>query len=52
LPGERILETDSNGRVRERSVKSGDYAWLPEPATRSLTNSGVTPLELVEVELK
>jgi quercetin dioxygenase-like cupin family protein len=52
LSGERLLETDSNGQVRERSIKSGDFAWLPGPASRSVTNGGVTPLELVEVELK
>jgi hypothetical protein len=52
LSGERLLETDSNGEVKEIPVKSGDFAWLPGPASRSVTNAGSTPLELVEVELK
>jgi hypothetical protein len=52
LSGERLLETDSNGQVRETPVKSGDFAWLPGPGSRSVTNAGSTPLELVEVELK
>jgi quercetin dioxygenase-like cupin family protein len=52
LSGERLLETDSNGQVKEVAITSGDYAWLAGPAARSVTNSGVTPLELVEVELK
>ena len=52
MTGERMLETDSNGQVREISAKSGDFAWLPGPAARSVTNAGLTPLELVEVELK
>jgi quercetin dioxygenase-like cupin family protein len=52
LSGERLLETGSDGQVRESSVKSGDFAWLSGPGARSATNAGVTPLELVEVELK
>jgi quercetin dioxygenase-like cupin family protein len=52
LSGERLLETDSNGQVKELAAKSGDFAWLPGPAARSVTNAGLTPLELVEVELK
>jgi mannose-6-phosphate isomerase-like protein (cupin superfamily) len=52
LSGERLLETDRNGAVREASIKSGDFAWLPGPAARSVTNAGVVPIELVEVELK
>jgi hypothetical protein len=52
LSGERLLETDSNGQVREFSAKSGDFAWLPGPSARSITNAGLAQLELVEVELK
>jgi quercetin dioxygenase-like cupin family protein len=52
LTGERMLETDSNGQVKEINAKSGDFAWLPGPAARSVTNAGLTLLELVEVELK
>jgi quercetin dioxygenase-like cupin family protein len=52
LSGERLLETDSNGQVREIGAKSGDFAWLPGPSARSVTNAGLMPLELVEVELK
>jgi hypothetical protein len=52
LSGERILETDSNGQVKEIGIKSGDYAWLSGSAARSVTNAGLMPVELVEVELK
>jgi hypothetical protein len=52
LSGERLLETDSNGQVKEIGAKSGDFAWLPGSSARSITNAGLTPLELVEVELK
>jgi hypothetical protein len=52
LSGERILETDSNGQVKEIPIRSGDFAWLSAAASRSVTNAGLSPLELVEVELK
>ncbi|HLH96895.1 MAG TPA: hypothetical protein VKW08_17425 [Xanthobacteraceae bacterium] len=52
LSGERLLETDSNGQVREISARSGDFAWLPGSSSRAVTNAGLVPLELVEVELK
>jgi hypothetical protein len=52
LSGERILETDSNGQVKEIPLRSGDFAWLSAATSRSVTNAGLTPLELVEVELK
>jgi hypothetical protein len=52
LSGERLLETDSNGQVKEINTRGGDFAWLPGSLARSVTNAGLTPLELVEVELK
>jgi hypothetical protein len=52
LAGERMLETDSSGQVKEIPIKSGDFAWLSAAGSRSVTNAGLTPLELVEVELK
>jgi hypothetical protein len=52
LQGDRLLETGANGRVRETAIKSGDFAWLPGPAARAVTNAGPTPLEIAEVELK
>jgi hypothetical protein len=47
-----LVETHADGQVNEISVRSGDFAWLPGAASRSLTNVGATPLELLEVELK
>jgi mannose-6-phosphate isomerase-like protein (cupin superfamily) len=38
--------------VNEINVRSGDFAWLPGAASRSLTNVGAAPLELLEIELK
>jgi quercetin dioxygenase-like cupin family protein len=52
LSGDRVVETDADGQVKEIAVKSGDFAWLPSGASRSLTNAAASPLELVEVELK
>jgi quercetin dioxygenase-like cupin family protein len=52
LSGERFLETHSEGQVREFKIRPGDYAWLPGAASRSISNVGATPLELLEVELK
>jgi hypothetical protein len=52
LSGDRILETDSNGQVKEISLRGGDFTWLAGSSARSITNGGLTPLELVEVELK
>jgi hypothetical protein len=52
LSGERLLETYPNGHAREIGVRSGDFAWLAGPSARSVTNAGLAPLELVEVELK
>lgn len=52
LSGERIVETDSQGQVKDTPVRSGDYAWLPGAQSRSLTNASTSPLEMVEIELK
>jgi hypothetical protein len=52
LSGERIIETRSDGHVKEISTKPGDFAWLPGAASRSISNGGATQLELLEIELK
>ena len=52
VSGERILETNAEGQGKEATVRPGDFAWLPSSTSRSLTNAGSSPLELVEVELK
>jgi mannose-6-phosphate isomerase-like protein (cupin superfamily) len=50
--GDRLVETHGDGQVNEINVRTGDFAWLPGAASRSLTNVGSSPLELVEIELK
>ena len=50
--GERIMETDAKGKAKELAVRAGDYAWMPDSASRTVTNAGNTPLEIVEIELK
>jgi mannose-6-phosphate isomerase-like protein (cupin superfamily) len=52
LSGDRLVETHGDGQVNEIAINSGDYAWLPGAASRSLANVGPSPLELVEIELK
>jgi mannose-6-phosphate isomerase-like protein (cupin superfamily) len=52
LSGDRLVETHADGNANEISVRNGDFAWLPGAASRSLTNVGATPLELLEIELK
>jgi len=52
LSGDRLVETHGDGQVNEINVRTGDFAWLPGAASRSLTNVGSSPLELVEIELK
>jgi mannose-6-phosphate isomerase-like protein (cupin superfamily) len=52
LSGDRILETDMNGKANERDVRPGDFAWLPTPGSRSVSNGGASDLEFVEIELK
>lgn len=52
LSGERIVEEDTSGQVKEIAVRAGDFAWLSAATSRSVTNAGASPLELVEVELK
>ena len=52
LSGDRILETNAEGQVKEIVGRPGDFAWLPGGASRSLSNAGSSALELVEVELK
>jgi len=52
LAGERLTETRPDGRVDEKNVRSGDYAWMPDAAVRSLANVGTSPLELLEIEIK
>jgi quercetin dioxygenase-like cupin family protein len=52
LSGDRLIETHGDGQINEINVRTGDFAWLPGAASRSLTNAGSSPLELVEIELK
>jgi quercetin dioxygenase-like cupin family protein len=52
LSGDRLVETHGDGQVNEIKVRVGDFAWLPGAASRSVTNVGSSPLELVEIELK
>jgi hypothetical protein len=52
LSGDRFVETHADGHAQDIATKVGDYAWLPGGALRSVTNAGVSPLELIEIELK
>jgi hypothetical protein len=52
LSGDRLIETHADGKVNEINLRSGEFAWLPGAASRSLTNVGAAPLELLEIELK
>jgi hypothetical protein len=52
LSGDRFVETHGEGRAQDIATMAGDYAWLPGGALRSVTNAGVSPLELIEIELK
>jgi len=39
-------------KPQDRLVKSGEYVWQDAPLTHSLTNSGKSPVMVVEVEVK
>ncbi len=50
LAGERMIDTPLRGTANETDIRAGDAAFLP-PDTRSITNAGEVPLDLIEFEL-
>ena len=50
LAGERIIDTPAEGAPIENDIRAGDAAFLG-PDTRSITNAGNAPLDMIEFEL-
>ena len=50
LSGERLIEQSSGDIGKQTTLHKGD-AFFTEAGTRTLTNGGETPLELMEYEL-
>jgi quercetin dioxygenase-like cupin family protein len=51
LSGDRMTET-INATAREINLKPGSFEWQPSGTTRALKNTGTSPIELAEWELK
>ena len=51
LAGDRMIDTPDTGAANETDIRAGDAAFLP-PDTRSITNAGSSPLDIVEFELR
>ena len=52
LSGDQITETIEGAPDRDIRVKPGSFEWQPAGRTRGLRNSGTSPVELAEWELK
>jgi hypothetical protein len=52
LSGDQFKETVQGTPDRDVRVQQGSYEWQPAGETRAITNTGNTPLELIEFELK
>ena len=52
LSGEQFKEMVHGAPDRDVPVRQGSYEWQPAGRTRTITNTGSAPLELVEFEVK
>ena len=50
IEGGTLEIRDASGRISTLSLKNGDIVWRP-PEKHSITNSGSTPVRLVEIDV-
>jgi hypothetical protein len=52
LSGDQITETMGDAQARDVSVRQGGFEWQPAGARQAIKNTGQSPVELVEFELR
>ena len=52
IDGGEITESAPGETDRGQALRVGDFYWQDPGATRAVRNSGSTPIEIVEIELK